>query len=48
MDAGFQTAETLLRARVRIDGQPKRQTAVTPLYGSQTLGDFVMLSQRST
>jgi HK97 family phage major capsid protein len=47
-DAGFQTDETWIRGKTRIDGIPKRDAAITPTWGSQTLGDFVMLSQRST
>ena len=46
MHAGFQSDTTYYRGTIRVDGQPKRATVITPNAGD-TLSPFVVLETRS-
>jgi HK97 family phage major capsid protein len=46
--AAFVSDQTLVRARLRVAGAPKRDLPITPTFGTLTHSPFVQLAQRST
>jgi HK97 family phage major capsid protein len=46
--AAFTSDQLLVRAKLRVAGQPKRDVPITASFGSLTHSPFVMLAQRST